>query len=162
MTPISPIRAELFSAERLEEFAGTLAGEQLVHPRMRRGRRLIPRLRDNARVLAASQRAIAEASRQTRTVSPAAEWLLNNFRGAGSRGPGGPPAGVLSGAAQARLGTARGLSGPLLLAIRREILDAGSRSLRAVRDADLRLVSSSAFATRTRDSDTWLQVTDPL
>ncbi len=79
MTPDSPIRAELFSAERLEGFAGALAGEQRVHLRKRRGRPLIPRLRDNARVLAASHRSIAEASRQTRTVSPAAEWLLNNF-----------------------------------------------------------------------------------
>ncbi|MGE5275853.1 MAG: GH36-type glycosyl hydrolase domain-containing protein [Acidobacteriota bacterium] len=78
-TPAGPIRAELFSAEHLEQFAATLAAEQLVHPRKRRGRRLLPRLRENARVLIRSQRAIAEASRQTRTVSPAAEWLLNNF-----------------------------------------------------------------------------------
>ncbi len=79
MTPASPIRAELFSAEHLEQFAGALAAEQLVHPQKRRGRRLLPRLRENARVLIRSHRAIAEASRQTRTVSPAAEWLLNNF-----------------------------------------------------------------------------------
>ena len=75
----SPIRAELFSAEQLEQFAGTLAAEQIVHTGKRRGRRLLPRLRENARVLMQSQRAIADASRQTRTVSPAAEWLLNNF-----------------------------------------------------------------------------------
>ncbi len=79
MTPAGPIRAELFSAEQLEQFAGTLAAEQPVHPRKARGRRLLPRLRENARVLLRSHRAIAEASRQTRTISPAAEWLLNNF-----------------------------------------------------------------------------------
>ena len=78
-TPAGPIRAELFSVEHLEQFAGALAAEQLVHPQKRRGRRLLPRLRENARVLIRSHRAIAEASRQTRTVSPAAEWLLNNF-----------------------------------------------------------------------------------
>ncbi len=79
MTSAGPIRAELFSAEQLERFAGTLAAEDRASPRKRRGRRLLPRLRENARVLALSHRAIAEASRQTRTVSPAAEWLLNNF-----------------------------------------------------------------------------------
>ena len=78
-TADSPIRAELFSAEQLEQFAEALAAEQAVYPKKRRGRRLLPRLRDNARVLLRSHRAIAEASRQTRTVSPAAEWLLNNF-----------------------------------------------------------------------------------
>ncbi|MFY9550577.1 MAG: glycosyl transferase, partial [Thermoanaerobaculia bacterium] len=74
-----PIRAELFSTEHLEQFAGTLAAEHLVYPGKRRGRRLLPRLRENARVLIRSHRLIAEASRQTRSISPAAEWLLNNF-----------------------------------------------------------------------------------
>jgi cyclic beta-1,2-glucan synthetase len=74
-----PIRAELFSAEHLEQFAATLAAEQPVHLRQERGRRLLPRLRENARALVQAQRAIAEASRRARAVSPAAEWLLNNF-----------------------------------------------------------------------------------
>jgi len=38
-TPAAPIRAELFSTERLEQFAGTLAAEQPVYPTRRRGRR---------------------------------------------------------------------------------------------------------------------------
>ncbi len=79
MTSASPIREELFSAEHLEQFAGALAVEQPVHPGKRRGRRLLPRLYENARALVESHRAIEEASRQTRAVSPAAEWLLNNF-----------------------------------------------------------------------------------
>ncbi|HEY4230076.1 MAG TPA: glucoamylase family protein, partial [Thermoanaerobaculia bacterium] len=58
---------------------GTLAAEHVVHPGKRRGARLLPRLAENGRVLQLSQRAIAEASRQTRSISPAAEWLLNNF-----------------------------------------------------------------------------------
>ena len=77
--PDAPIRAELFSTEHLEQFAGALATEHRVHPGIRRGRRLLPRLRENARVLLHSHRLIAEASRQTRSISPAAEWLLNNF-----------------------------------------------------------------------------------
>ncbi len=79
MTSAGPIRAELLSAEQLEQFAGTLAAEQRVHPGKWPGRRLLPRLRENARVLLRSHRAIEETSRQTRAVSPAAEWLLNNF-----------------------------------------------------------------------------------
>src|SRR4029077_16005961 len=59
--------------------AGTLAADQICHPGKRRGRDLLPRLRENARALVRSHLAIAEAGRQTRTVSPAAEWLLNNF-----------------------------------------------------------------------------------
>ena len=73
-----PIRAELFSADHLEQFAAKLAAEQPVHLRQRRGRPLLPRLRENSRVLLQAQRAIAEASRRTRAISPAAEWLLNN------------------------------------------------------------------------------------
>ncbi len=75
----APLRAELFSAEQLEQFAGELASRQTIHPGKRRGRHLLPRLRENARSLVRSHRAIAEAGRQTHTVSPAAEWLLNNF-----------------------------------------------------------------------------------
>ena len=78
-TPAGPIRAELYSAEHLEEFAGTLASRQAIHPTKTRGRRLLPRLRENASVLLRSRRVIAEASRETRSISPAAEWLLNNF-----------------------------------------------------------------------------------
>ncbi len=77
--PDPPIRAELFSTEHLEQFAAKLASEHVVRPGKRRGRRLLPRLRENAKVLQQSQQSIAEASRQTRSVSPAAEWLLNNF-----------------------------------------------------------------------------------
>ncbi len=112
-TPAGPIRAELFSAEHLEQFAGTLAAEQVVHPRKRRGRRLLPRLRENARVLVR----VAPGDRGGEPPDPrglsrgrvAAEQLPHR-RGAGSRDPGGPPAGVLSGAAQARLRAARRLS----------------------------------------------------
>ncbi len=78
-TSTGPIREELFSAERLEHFAGELAARQHIHPSARRGRRLLPRLRENARALVASLRAIEDASRRTRSISPAADWLLNNF-----------------------------------------------------------------------------------
>jgi cyclic beta-1,2-glucan synthetase len=74
-----PIRGELFSTERLEAFAETLAAEHAVSPGQRRGRPLLPRLQENGRVLLASYRSIADAIREERTISPAAEWLVDNF-----------------------------------------------------------------------------------
>ncbi|MBN1444303.1 MAG: glycosyl transferase, partial [Planctomycetes bacterium] len=43
------------------------------------GRRLTARLRDNNRVLLAAYRAIAVAIREERAITPAAEWLIDNF-----------------------------------------------------------------------------------
>src|SRR6266568_4025846 len=74
-----PIRGELFSTERLEQFAETLAQEHATLPGKRRGRPLLPRLEENGRVLLAAYRAIAEAMRQESAISPAAEWLVDNF-----------------------------------------------------------------------------------
>src|SRR6266702_877549 len=74
-----PIRGELFSTERLEQFAETLAQEHTTLPGKRRGRPLLPRLEENGSVLLAAYRAIAEAMRQESAISPAAEWLVDNF-----------------------------------------------------------------------------------
>ena len=60
--PEGPIRSELFSAERLEQHAESLAGAQRVTARPAAGRSLAPRLRDNERVLRGAYRAIAEAT----------------------------------------------------------------------------------------------------
>jgi len=78
-TGADPIRGELLSTERLEVFAEALAAEHSVHPGKRRGRPLLSRLRENGRVLLASYRSIASAIREDRTISPAAEWLVDNF-----------------------------------------------------------------------------------
>jgi len=61
-----PIRSELFSAERLEQHAESLAAAQKVtaHPRV--GRPLAARLRDNERVLLSAYRGIAAAIREER------------------------------------------------------------------------------------------------
>src|SRR5215471_4434395 len=74
-----PIREELFSVERLEQYAAELAAEHSVSSNPRRGRRLLPRLEENGRKLVAIYRVLAEAIRNDRTVSPAAEWLVDNF-----------------------------------------------------------------------------------
>jgi cyclic beta-1,2-glucan synthetase len=74
-----PIRAELFSGERLEQHAESLALAQGVTANPRKGRRLLPRVLENGRVLLESYRAIARAIRQERAITPAAEWLVDNY-----------------------------------------------------------------------------------
>ena len=74
-----PVRAELYSTERLEEGAQELGrGHRAVHG-FRKGRPLLARLKENGRILLDSYRAVAEAIREERTISPAAEWLVDNF-----------------------------------------------------------------------------------
>jgi cyclic beta-1,2-glucan synthetase len=74
-----PIRAELFSTERLEQHAESLAAAQRVTTTPRRGRPLLPRVLDNGRVLLETYRAIAKAIREERAITPAAEWLVDNY-----------------------------------------------------------------------------------
>ena len=74
-----PIRAELFSAERLEQHAESLAAAQLVTGDRRAGRPLVPRVAENGRLLLEYYRSIARAVQQEHTITPAAEWLVDNF-----------------------------------------------------------------------------------
>ncbi len=78
-SPEDPIRAELFGIERLEQHAESLAVAQRVMRQSGRGRRLLPRVEHNGRVLRASYRVIANAIREERAITPAAEWLVDNF-----------------------------------------------------------------------------------
>ncbi len=74
-----PIRAELFGTERLEQHAETLARAQRVTTGRRRGRSVVPRVEENGRSLLKSYRAEAQAIREGRSITPAAEWLVDNF-----------------------------------------------------------------------------------
>ncbi len=73
------ILAELFSVERLEEHARTLALAQTVTDAPRRGHAAWPRTADNGRVLLESYRILARAIKDERSITPAAEWLVDNF-----------------------------------------------------------------------------------
>jgi cyclic beta-1,2-glucan synthetase len=77
--PDEPIRSELFSVERLEQHGETLAVAQRITNRPRRGRAMAPRVRENGRVLLQAYRNIAGAIREERAITPAAEWLVDNF-----------------------------------------------------------------------------------
>jgi cyclic beta-1,2-glucan synthetase len=74
-----PIRAEIFGVERLEEHAESLAAAQRTTDKPSRGRQLLPRVRENGRVLVAAYRNIVEAVQSKREIAPAEEWLLDNF-----------------------------------------------------------------------------------
>jgi hypothetical protein len=80
-----PIRAELFSIERLEQHAESLATAQRSTSKPTTDRRLEKRLRDNDRALRAAYRATIAAVREERTVTPALDWLVDNFHVVGEQ-----------------------------------------------------------------------------
>ncbi|HEU4431890.1 MAG TPA: glucoamylase family protein [Pyrinomonadaceae bacterium] len=73
-----PFQAEFFSVERLEQYAQTLAAEHTTVTRKDRAQ-LLPRLEDNGRKLEAVYKSLVEAIRNGRAISPAAEWLVDNY-----------------------------------------------------------------------------------
>jgi cyclic beta-1,2-glucan synthetase len=75
----TPIREELFSVERLESHARSLAVAQTVALRATRGLPLAARLADNGAVLLAAYREIVKATDEGRATTPAAEWLIDNY-----------------------------------------------------------------------------------
>jgi cyclic beta-1,2-glucan synthetase len=74
-----PIRAEIFGIERLEQHAESLAAAQRTTEPPTRGRNLLPRVRENGRALLAAYRNINEVVREKGEITPAEEWLLDNF-----------------------------------------------------------------------------------
>ncbi len=75
-----PIRADLFGTERLEHHARSLAATQVVaYRRPPAVKKLSARLRENAAVLLGAYRSSATALRAGQSVTPAAEWLLDNY-----------------------------------------------------------------------------------
>ena len=74
-----PIRAELFSVERLEQHAQSLADSQALSGRPGRFRLISRRLADNGEVLLTSYRELSKAIREEALLTPAAEWLVDNF-----------------------------------------------------------------------------------
>ncbi len=85
MSGVSPwdnedlLREELFSIERLEQHAISLAVAQQAAPKPIRRPPLSARLTDNESVLLGAYRTIAKAVGEERAITPAAEWLLDNY-----------------------------------------------------------------------------------
>ena len=74
----APIRFELFSIERLEQHAVSLAKAQTITGR-KEGRKLILRVRENYQLLLDAYKSVAHAVNGQHAITPAAEWLLDNF-----------------------------------------------------------------------------------
>src|SRR5687767_7513443 len=74
-----PVREELFSLARLEEHARSLALAQRVALKPIKGYPLAGRLADNAAALLNAYRVNAKAIDEGRTITPAAEWLVDNY-----------------------------------------------------------------------------------
>ncbi|MDI9849908.1 glucoamylase family protein [Rhodoblastus sp. 17X3] len=74
-----PIREELFSAERIEDHARSLAAAQPVTPKRAKGRPLAGRLAANGAILLAAYKSLLHGADEGRAVTPAAEWLIDNY-----------------------------------------------------------------------------------
>jgi cyclic beta-1,2-glucan synthetase len=74
-----PIRSELFSAERLEQHAKSLADAQPVGRSAKVGKSLRRRLKENSDRLIANFRVLARAAKSGTQITSAGEWFLDNF-----------------------------------------------------------------------------------
>ena len=73
-----PFRAELFSVDQFTRYAKRLAQKQQVS--YKRGRnKLLLRLKENEKVLAQIHELLNDAGQSKRRISPAGEWLLDNY-----------------------------------------------------------------------------------
>jgi cyclic beta-1,2-glucan synthetase len=76
---LEPIRAEILGPARLEEHGRSLALAQRAGKAAFGRATIYPRLQSNIRTLRASFRYIAGQAHDGQELSPAAEWLLDNF-----------------------------------------------------------------------------------
>ncbi|MES2606139.1 MAG: cyclic beta 1-2 glucan synthetase, partial [Pseudomonadota bacterium] len=73
----SPLYAELFNADQMEQHGRTLAASHVIGKSTRD--RLLQRLDENEQVLIATRDLLTESVKTRTRVTPAAEWLLDNF-----------------------------------------------------------------------------------
>ena len=75
----NPIRSEIFSVEGLKQHGESLAKAQLVTNDPTKGYNLSERLKSNKKILFENYKIINEAVNQKQAITPAAEWLIDNF-----------------------------------------------------------------------------------
>ncbi len=74
-----PIKGEIYSRERLEEYALYL-GEQLKKSgKSKKSKLLLPRMKENREKLLQAYRVLIEGINKKDTISPAGVWLTDNF-----------------------------------------------------------------------------------
>ena len=74
-----PLRSELFSIEQMEQYGKVLAGLHLPGPKVEPDQHLLSRLDENEAILLEVHDLISEAVKANRQITPAGEWLLDNF-----------------------------------------------------------------------------------
>ncbi len=74
-----PLRSELFSAEQMEQYGKTLAGLHVLDPKVNADHQLLSRLAENEDILLEVHDLVSDAVKANRQISPAGEWLLDNF-----------------------------------------------------------------------------------
>jgi len=74
-----PIKGELYSIERLEEYATFLGIQLKGSDKSKVTKLLLPRMRDNRKKLLAAYRALILGINNKDTISPAGIWLTDNF-----------------------------------------------------------------------------------
>lgn len=73
-----PLRAELFSAEQMEQHAQQLAGHHAVSY-SQSAELLLKELSDNEKILFQVNDLLQKSVKEKKSISPAAEWMLDNF-----------------------------------------------------------------------------------
>ena len=74
----NPLRAELFSPEQLERHAQSLSAQHTIST-TRRAELLLPRLKQNERIIDQTYELVTIMVRDGQRMPPAAEWLLDNY-----------------------------------------------------------------------------------
>jgi len=74
----APLRSELFSSDQMDQHGRTLAGLHTLGPGRARDR-LLTRLAENEDLLLGVHNLLTEAIKANRRITPAGEWLLDNF-----------------------------------------------------------------------------------
>ena len=75
----TPLRSELLSADQMEEHGSTLADSHTLESHYILNQRLLKRLAENEEVIIDVRDLIIDAIKANRQISPAGEWLLDNF-----------------------------------------------------------------------------------
>ncbi len=74
-----PLRSELFSTEQMEQYGKILAGLHILGPKVDPDQQLLSRLAENETILLEVHDLVSEAVKANRQITPAGEWLLDNF-----------------------------------------------------------------------------------
>jgi cyclic beta-1,2-glucan synthetase len=74
-----PFRSELFSIQQMEQYGRVLAGQHKTEKKIAHDQQLLDRLSENESLLLEVHELISRAVDANRQITPAAEWLLDNF-----------------------------------------------------------------------------------